>query len=121
MQIKYLGITTGRCTVQGPSGPVTHDVPQGGALALFRVDGFTEGSHAVLGGLANNGAVSGGPNLSPEEELALTVIHQLRESLANDGKLSSGEVAGIVGKILGHTDFTSTVSKSVGKWIGLVK
>lgn len=27
MEIKYLGITTGQCTVQGPNGPVTHDVP----------------------------------------------------------------------------------------------
>lgn len=120
MQIKYLGITTGQCTVQGPSGPVTHDVPQGGALALFRVEGFTEGSHAILGGLAANGAATPIATADPTAQVAANLIGHLQAALANDGRVSLSEMAQLGQDLAAHPDLQAVIQKSVGKWIGLV-
>lgn len=121
MQLTYLGITTGQCTVQGPNGPVTHDVPTGGALALFRVDGFTEASHAILSGLAANGAATPIAIADPTAQVAANLIGHLQAALANDGRVSLSEMAQLAQDLAAHPDFQSAVQKSVGKWIGLVR
>ena len=121
MEIKYLGITTGQCTVQGPNGPVTHDVPQGGALALFRVDNFTEASHARLSGLAANGAATPLAMADPTAQVAANIISHLQRALANDGRVSLSEMAQLGQDLAAHPDFQAAIQKSVGKWIGLVR
>lgn len=121
MQLKYLGITTGQCTVQGPNGPVTHDVPQGGALALFRVDGFTEGSHAILSALAANGAATHLALADPTAQVAANLISHLQQALANDGKISLGEASQLAQDIAAHPALSDVLRKSAAKLIGLVR
>lgn len=121
MQIKYLGITTGQCTVQGASGPVTHDVPAGGALALFRVDGFTEGSHAILGGLAANGAATPIATADPTAQVAANLIAHLQSALADDGRISLAEAGRLAQDIAAHPSLADVLRKSASKLVGLVR
>lgn len=121
MQVKYLGITTGQCTVQGPSGPITHDVPAGGALALFQVNGFTEGSHAVLAGMAANAAATPIALVDPTAQVAANLISHLQQALSNDGKISLGEASQLAQDIAAHPAMSDVLRKSASKLIGLVR
>lgn len=121
MEIKYLGITTGQCTVQGPNGPVTHDVPQGGALALFRVDGFTEGSHAILSALAANAGATPVALADPTAQVAANLISHLQAALADDGRISLAEAGRLAQDIAAHPSLADVLRKSASKLVGLVR
>lgn len=83
--ITYQGLAIGEVSVGGPAGPERISIPAGGALAIYRIEGFEEGDHARL----LHWAVP-----QPANDLAgktAALIRELQLSLEDDGQIDSQE------------------------------
>ena len=101
----YLGLATAPIEIDGrqhtPQTPHT-------ALAIYEIQNLQENDVATLRQLGHLLSI---PQLSPEEELAAKIIHHLRLSLANDGRLQASEITQLVCILLNHAELGTILSQ----------
>lgn len=88
--ITYQGLAIGEVSVGGPAGPERISAPAGGALAIYRIEGFQESDHARLAQLAQapQAPQALGNDLAGK---AAQLIRELESALANDGQIDAAE------------------------------
>lgn len=123
--LQFAGHGAGPVPVQGGNGPVLVSPPSGGAAPIFTTNEWQEGMFSELKGplwVVPAGSVeAGNPEVLHSGSFAFVgdVAQMLHDGLANDGKLSSGEIAAIMAKLAGHAELPAIAGDFISKLRGL--